>query len=173
MNSYKIPQDPAWCSTCIEQGKPCEHHVGKDGLPMMYAGPDVYEPSQWVKEVVGKRYRAAFGGIVTCFGYDPRHGFWVRDVEAPHKEHNISERAIGRTYHAVRLKLGSWNLARLIAKIERVPTVEEAKAQGVGLELALGTLRDLGAINPDGTITDEGRRIAAIEDFFLTEDAHT
>jgi hypothetical protein len=167
----RVPKDPEWCSTCIEQQTPCLYHVDKDGLPIAYAGPDVYEPTQWVTGVVGKRYKRAFGGIVVCFGYDPRHGFWMRDVEPPHQEHNVSERAIGRTYHTVRLKLGSWNLARIITQLGRMPTIEEAQGHGVGLELAKGTLRDLGALALDNTLTDEGRRVAAIEDFFLSEDA--
>jgi hypothetical protein len=96
---YKIPRDPAWCSYCIShengQGQPCRDHVdGKE-----YSGSEAYDPSDFVLETVGKRFRS-FDRSYLCFGYDPRHGFWVRDEETG-EQRNISERAIGRTYHRI------------------------------------------------------------------------
>ena len=69
-------------------------------------------PSSWVLEVVGGKYRAprwkqsGESGeypIVEymCDGYDPRHGFWMRDTSDGYQT-NVSEMAIGRTYHRVR-----------------------------------------------------------------------
>lgn len=97
-----IPADPKWCSRCVlpeEAGRPCPAHRGPGGEPVEYSGPDVYRPSEWVLEVVGQRY-SSLSGPCLCFGYDPRHGFWVRD-EATGKERNVSERAIGRTLHRI------------------------------------------------------------------------
>lgn len=93
---YKIPRDPSWCSYCVSPDRVCDHHVdGKE-----YSGPDAYDPSEWVLENVGKRF-TSFERPYLCFGYDPRHGFWMRD-EASGEQRNVSERAIGRTYHEVR-----------------------------------------------------------------------
>lgn len=97
MSNGRIPQSPEWCSYCRPSSKyPCDHH--KDGKP--YEGSDVYQPSEWVLEVVGERYNSITGPVL-CFGYDPRHGFWVRD-EQTGEERNVSERAIGRSLHRIR-----------------------------------------------------------------------
>jgi len=62
-----------------------------DGRPTAYEGPDMYEPSKWVLEVVGGQYRAPRwdtgpDGVAkddtvtyTCDGYDPRSGFGMVD----------------------------------------------------------------------------------------------
>jgi hypothetical protein len=88
-----IPKNPEWCVVCRE-GTRCDYH--KDGD---YTGPDLYEPSEWVNGIVGKKYKAA-GEVFTCFGYDPRCGFWMRSDDGP--VHNVSERAIGTTFHMMR-----------------------------------------------------------------------
>lgn len=97
----KIPRDPSWCSYCLlaeqygrAKGEPCESHASGE-----YSGHDAYDPSEWVLEVVGIRYGGLYG-VFLCFGYDPRHGFWMRSEETG-EERNISERAIGRTYHRI------------------------------------------------------------------------
>ena len=100
-----IPRDPSWCSMCrcpehYGDGSPCSAHRGAGGHPAPYDGPHVYEPSNWVSSVVGQRYRGSDGTYV-CDGYDPRHGFWMRDV-ATGEQRNVSERAIDRTYHRER-----------------------------------------------------------------------
>ena len=162
-----ITRSPAWCSDCITEKKPCRHHVGPDGAPVDYVGsdegPNVYEPSDWVQQVVGHRYRA-WGGVYECFGYDPRHGFWMRQVDAPHREANVSERAIGATYHRIFLTPGAWLLARAIKSLGRFP--EKDECHGVGIELATGTLRDLGLMVED-QLTPRGLALAAAEDFDL------
>lgn len=119
----RIPADPAHCRYCIgERGRPppaepCEDHIGPDGKPKHYKGYDLYEPSEWVKDVVGSLYTSGRWGdselkpgdtilrLVEVFGYDPRCGFWIREVDEFTKEPvpngyfaNISERAIDRTY---------------------------------------------------------------------------
>lgn len=61
--------------------------------------PDDYEPTSWVKSVVGKRYKFDFR-VYECFAYDPRQGFWMRTVDkGEFRQTNVSERAIGRTFH--------------------------------------------------------------------------
>lgn len=36
-----------------------------------------------------------------CDSYDPNRGFWMTNVEDETDRRNVSERAIGRTYHRV------------------------------------------------------------------------
>lgn len=75
-----------------------DHPEGQD-----YAGPDLYEPSEFVQETVGKFYSGPFGEhVFKCTGYDRRAGFWMRNIANPMDLHNVSERAIGRTYHRLR-----------------------------------------------------------------------
>lgn len=98
----KIAKDPDWCSDCRNSGDPqhgpCPYH-GRERRE--YDGPYLYEPSEWVLQVVGKRYNAfSFDHPVLCVGYDPRHGFWMRE-EGTGVERNVSERAIGRTFHRI------------------------------------------------------------------------
>ncbi len=70
-----------------------------------YAGPEVYQTTEWVREVVGKRYRGAWGeGEYECTGYDRRCGFWMQNINDPTDLRNVSERAIDRTYHRIREK---------------------------------------------------------------------
>ncbi len=95
-----IPADPSWCSNCVlGKGKPCREHSGPGGAAARYEGHDAYVPSDFVLSVVGARYSTHTGPCL-CFGYDPRHGFWMRD-EATGEERNVSERAIGRTCHKI------------------------------------------------------------------------
>lgn len=157
-----IPRDPAWCSSCIE-GKPCEYHRGGKA----YAGDDVYEPSAWVLEVVGRRYRG-WDALYECIGYDPRHGFWMQQVDAPHTRRNVSERAIDRTYHQVWLTPGAWRLAQHIRELGRLPT--QAEAPDVTLAGATYTLRDLGMLDGE-QLTAAGVRIAETPDFFQIQEA--
>lgn len=74
----------------------CKNHPkGKN-----YNGIDLYSPSDWVKLVVGKKYKGYDGKIYICTGYDPAAGFWMKDENS--SLINISERAIDRTFHVVR-----------------------------------------------------------------------
>lgn len=75
---------------------------------------DAIAPSQTVKAeettrgqwTVGKRYRgpqfdATDKGIYDCIAYDWRTGFWMKNIETGEMR-DVSERAIGRTFHEVR-----------------------------------------------------------------------
>ncbi len=102
-----IPADPKWCSHCVKpeyygrkKGEPCSNHTGPNGKHAEYRGHDVYVPSEFVLSVVGKTFNCWSGNLMLCFGYDWRHGFWMRDLKTG-EERNVSERAIGRTYHEV------------------------------------------------------------------------
>jgi hypothetical protein len=102
MNSIpKASKDCVQCYCKLRDGQlHCDNHPeGKD-----YTGYDVYVPSEWVNSVVGQKYRCNFlfeGCIFNCIGYDPRAGFWMQQVDNPLHIRNISERAIGRTYHPI------------------------------------------------------------------------
>jgi hypothetical protein len=157
--SYQIPKLSTWCSYCIDpaaygnQG-PCPDHRGPGGEPVEYAGRDAYEPSAQVLGVVGGRYDG-WRGIVECFGYDPRHGYWMR-VVATGERFNVSERAIGATYHRVRFTWGARELLGLIVRLGRLPT--DAEAEKVDVGRAQQTLLDLDYLTAEGVVTDLGRR---------------
>jgi hypothetical protein len=61
-------------------------------------------------ETIGQRFKAWDGHTYLCDSYDPRIGFWMTREDAPPErrqdEHsdwrkNVSERAIGRTFHRI------------------------------------------------------------------------
>lgn len=60
--------------------------------------PPNYNPTDWVRSVVGNRFRGWDGRTYKCTAYDPNSGFWML---AEDRVANISERAIGRTYHQI------------------------------------------------------------------------
>ncbi len=122
-----IPRSHTDCYRCILGGETfdpkepppepglCEHHRGPGGEPVLYEGFDAYEyeSCEWIRDLIGKRFRGpdvhAFEGggwvtrVWTCFGYDPRNGFWLRAEDDGHPVRlvNVSERAIGRTFHRI------------------------------------------------------------------------
>ena len=119
MSEGRVPKSHKWCSYCIApeqygdqsrgKGTPCQDHRPKGAGPwngqyVEYTGRDAYEPSPWVLEVVGGIYKGHDGKTYECFGYDPRHGFWMRTTreERETRQMNVSERAIGGTFHRVR-----------------------------------------------------------------------
>jgi hypothetical protein len=53
-------------------------------------------------DTVGHKFRSWDGNIYFCDSYDPRIGFWMTDVGNPDNRKNVSERAIGRSYHKLR-----------------------------------------------------------------------
>lgn len=79
----------------------CERHPGGQD----YTGPEMYVPSEWVQETVGKKFNYPFGDEgdkeYLCTGYDYRCGFWMKSTKTG-KLKSVSERAIGRTFHAQR-----------------------------------------------------------------------
>jgi hypothetical protein len=157
-----IPHNPAWCSRCIEAKAPCDDHRGPGGESVPYTGPDVYAPSAWVKQVVGGRYRDGWTlKLCVCFGYDPRHGFWMRQLDTG-VERNVSERAIDRTYHRIHMTGGAWMLARAYVALGRMPTPEDKC--GADIAMASRTLRDFDCLTADGQLTDAGRKLAAMNE---------
>jgi hypothetical protein len=153
--SYRIPRDPSWCSRCIREGV-CEDHRGPDGSPQPYAGPDAYEPTSWVLEVVGGRYRS-HRGVDVCTGYDPREGFWMQSAVDASNRTNVSERAIGRTFHQVDLIPGGGAQRMLVALAGgQACTPEWAAERCVDLDLATARLRDLGFLDGEA-LTAAGR----------------
>lgn len=75
--------------------------IGGWPFPEALPYPPGYTPSEWVASVVGGTYRTWGEQSYVCIGYDRRFGFWMQDVADPHNFTNVSERAIGRTYHLV------------------------------------------------------------------------
>lgn len=53
-------------------------------------------------ETVGHCFQGCWGvhtRIFYCDSYDPRIGFWMVELGNPENRRNVSERAIGRTFH--------------------------------------------------------------------------
>jgi hypothetical protein len=48
---------------------------------------------------VGHVFHGWDGGLYFCDSYDPSCGYWMTDIGAPANRRNVSERAVGRTYH--------------------------------------------------------------------------
>jgi hypothetical protein len=51
--------------------------------------------------VVGRMFRAYVSKVYYCDSYDPSCGYWMTNVDDPTDRTNVSERAIGRTFHEV------------------------------------------------------------------------
>lgn len=49
---------------------------------------------------VGERFRG-MDGVYRCTSYDSRCGFWMQNEADPKDWRNVSERAIGRTFHRI------------------------------------------------------------------------
>lgn len=54
-----------------------------------------------VHPVIGWNFAGYDGKFYYCDSYDPRIGFWVQEIGNPENRKNISERAIGRTFHVI------------------------------------------------------------------------
>lgn len=63
--------------------------------------PSDYQPTTWVKSVVGSKFTGWHGLVFLCVGYNPRSGFWMQDTTNESHYHNVSERAIDTNYHRV------------------------------------------------------------------------
>lgn len=106
---YKVPAKSTDCVGChvYIHGVGCVHNYNGLFCPdhpggQDYTGHDVYEPSDWVIETVNKQFRGPFNECTyLCTGYDPRAGFWMKNVDNPADLRNVSERAIGRTFHRI------------------------------------------------------------------------
>ena len=185
---YKVPKSPTWCSRCIAGGAtadgapstPCDDHRAERGGFADYTGPDAYEPSSWVREVVGGRYTAGDWGnenggellVYVCQG-TTRGGFWMRRVDEGSKASrrplvNVGERAVGRTFHEAHMKWGSWILLQEMRRLGRSLTVEEAEDACVGLDLATQTLKVMGLVS-GGALTGEGWALPVPEGNVVTD----
>lgn len=59
--------------------------------------------------VVGHLFIGWPGGLYYCDSYDPRIGYWMTPIKSGQERRNVSERAIGRTYHEQYPLLSGWN----------------------------------------------------------------
>lgn len=60
---------------------------------------DITADLDW-HDTVGEQFRG-MDGVYRCTSYDSRQGFWMLNEQNPSDWRNVSERAIGRTYHRV------------------------------------------------------------------------
>jgi len=157
-----IPNKPSDCSFCERQKAPCRHHLGPDGSFCLYTGVEMYEPSNWVQEVVGCRYYDAWReGIYLCTGYDRRVGFWMDRIDGGRRT-NISERAIGRTWHPVKMSAGAWRMLDLSCDKGALITWEEGEEWGIIYDAALQTLKDTAIVSADGQLTAFSKKVLEI-----------
>lgn len=74
--------------------------------------PGQFDPAEFIitldaepHDTVGQRFRnhAAYQETpeFICTSYDSRSGFWMQNEADPKNKRNVSERAIGRTYHRI------------------------------------------------------------------------
>ena len=80
--------------------------------------PADYTPTEWVRGVVGSTFRGWDDYLYECVAYDPRMGFWMVRIDSSSANghgplapvplgdavRNVSERAIGRTFHVHRAR---------------------------------------------------------------------
>ncbi len=59
------------------------------------------EQHSYAKRVCGRTFRR-MDGSYCCIGYDARWGYWMLHTTDAKDLRNVSERAIGRTFHEVR-----------------------------------------------------------------------
>lgn len=50
--------------------------------------------------------------IYLCDSYDQNHGFWLTQVDDPSNRRNVSERAIGRTFHEAYDRGDHWDVSK-------------------------------------------------------------
>lgn len=98
---------PKYCCVCPSCGwegkratvsKPCPK-CGRavEKKEMMTVIPRATHPDH---PVVG-HYFTSCGTAYYCDSYDPAIGYWMTNIHAIQDRRNVSERAIGRTYHEV------------------------------------------------------------------------
>lgn len=77
--------------TELERGTSEDYRV--EEVPWNHAVGHRFRGSQW---------KPPFGTVVfRCTSYDSRQGFWMENEADPKDRHNVSERAIGRTFHRI------------------------------------------------------------------------
>jgi hypothetical protein len=66
------------------------------------AKPKLTATKEDYHSTVGNRFRFPFEGrTYRCTSYDSRQGFWMENVDDAKDRRNVSERAIGRTFHRI------------------------------------------------------------------------
>ena len=85
--------DSAKVSACIELER---------GTPEEYRVEEVASNHAVGHRFRGSNWRPPYGPVVfRCTSYDSRQGFWMENEADPSDRHNVSERAIGRTFHRI------------------------------------------------------------------------
>jgi hypothetical protein len=131
-----------------------------------YTGFDVYTPSEWVLRTVGRVFSGSREFHWTCFGYDPRCGFWMRAIQDSAREviTNVSEWAIGRTYHEVFVMPADWIVLDSIHTLGRLPEHADVKVTDLfgdpsDVQHVIVRLRTIGWLGKDDKCTLLGNAI--------------
>lgn len=59
--------------------------------------------------------------IYFCDSYDPRLGYWLTNVTNPADRKNVSEAAIGRTFHEAEDRGDHWSIPSWRTRVEKAP----------------------------------------------------
>ena len=68
--------------------------------------PKDYEPTSWVKSVVGNKYKSN-DKVWICIGYDPGCGFWMENIEDSNELAKFQEKGLlklVKSYHRRKFK---------------------------------------------------------------------
>ena len=82
-------------------------------------------------KTIGRFFKGGLGGHEWyCSSYDPAIGFWMEDVDEPGKRTNVSEAAIGRTWHRIHYHQdgaasSQWGYCRNAGKYHHMPVGTE------------------------------------------------
>lgn len=114
-------------------------------------------------DIIGLRYVGWNGEIYLCESYNPRQGFWMQNVDNSEDRRCISERAIDRTFHRVRMTYGAWNHLALYEKLGCTPTMHDLGTMTrVIPEMTHKTLQQNRLTDVWGNLTDRGRAALAV-----------
>lgn len=64
--------------------------------------------------------------VYFCDSYDPRIGYWLTSTENPEDRKNVSEAAIGRTYHEAEDRDTHWFVPTWGTRVEKQPAQGQA-----------------------------------------------
>jgi hypothetical protein len=107
---------------------------------------------------IGRRFYTMHG-VDVCDGYDPREGYWMRNVANPNIRVNVSEHALGRTVNEVTLTLPAERLLGLYRR-GRAPSKKELQAAFSNPEKVMQVLVDLGYVDDRHKLTPSGLAVA-------------
>lgn len=111
--------------------------------------------SEWTDSVVGGRYVGFNDRVYCCTSYESNAGFWMQNVDDESERRCISESAIDRTFHRVKMYYATWRLLALYAELGRAPIEDEVAAIDVVNEIALKHLAR-NRLVVDGIVTERG-----------------